>query len=380
MKYILKLLFLAILLTGFAACDKVANLPLYTKGMAPVLTASSATVAPAPADSNKTALTLSWSYPNYSVNDSSTVKYTVEMDTTGGNFTKGYTKIVSGTLSTAFTAKELNTILLNRGYAFNVPVDMDIRMTSSYANNNERIASNILKVKMTPYKIPPKIVLPVSGKLFIVGSATQSGWSNPVAVPSQEFARLDETTFAGVFKLNGGQEFLILPVNGDWGHKYAVADKSKPGLNQGGDFGLDVNDNIPAPATSGWYNITVDFQTGKFSVKPFTGNLPDKLFIVGNATQGGWNNPVPASQELTRLNSAQFEGTLPLTGGKEYLLLPVNGSWDHKYAVKDNSITGLSSGGDFGYDLPSNFPAPPTDGNYKLQVNFATGKFTTTKQ
>lgn len=381
MKHTLKLLFLLTLVAGFTACDKVADLPFYSKGVAAVLSASSSTVAPAAADSNKTALTLSWTYPNYSVKDSSVVKYVIEIDTTGSNFIKGFTKVVSGTLSTAFTAKELNTILLNKGYASNVPVVMDVRMTSSYVNNNERIASNILKVKMTPYKIPPKIALPASGKLFLIGSASTGGWNNPVPVPSQEFARLDETTFAGIFNLNGGQEFLILPVNGDWGHKFSVGDKSKANLNQGGDFGYDLNDNFPGPATAGLYKIIIDFQQGKFTVTPYTGSLPDNLYIVGDATQGGWNNPVPdPSQKFNRINSAQFEGTFQMNGGKQYLLLPVNGDWGHKFAVKDNSITGLSQGGEFGYDLSSNFPGPESSGNYKIQVNFATNKFSVTKQ
>jgi hypothetical protein len=381
MKHIFRLLFLLTLFAGFAACNKVEDLPVYSRATAAVLSASSAAVAPVAADSNKTALTFNWTYPNHAVADPNTVKYTVEIDTAGKNFSKGYTKIVTGALSTTFTAKELNTILLNKGYAFSVPVDMDVRVSSSYANNNEKTTSNILRVKMTPYKVPPKIALPTSGKLYIVGSATQGVWNNPVPVPSQEFARLDETTFAGVFNLNGGQEYLILPVNGDWSHKFSVADKSKANLNQGGDFGYDLSDNFPAPATSGLYKIVLDFQLGKFTVTPFVGALPDNLFIVGDATIGGWSNPVPIpSQRFTRLNSAQFEGTFQLVANKQYLLLPVNGDWSHKFAVKDNAITGLWQGGEFGYDLSSNFPGPPTDGTYKIQINFATNKFAVTKQ
>ncbi|GEO09698.1 SusE domain-containing protein [Segetibacter aerophilus] len=381
MKSLSKIFLLAAAFLSFVACDKVNDLQVNQNSIAPVLSVSSATVAPLPADSNKTALTLTWTYPNHAVSDPNSIKYIIQIDSSGKNFTKAFTKEVIGSLTTSFTGKELNTILLGYGYPFSVPVAMDVRVTSSYSNNNESRTSSSVKVMMTPYKVPPKVVLPTTGKLFIVGSATQGGWNNPVPAPAQEFARLNETTFGGVFQLIGGSEYLLLPLNGDWGHKYSVADKSKAGLSAGGDFGFDLNDNIPGPTTSGLYRIIVDFQSGKFTVTPYTGNLPSNLFIVGDATAGGWNNPVPeASQKFTRVNSAVFEITLPLVGGKEYLLLPTNGDWGHKFAVKDNSITNLWQGGDFGYDLPSNFPGPATSGTYKIQVNFATDKFTVTKQ
>jgi len=374
---------LFLLVTGMAAviasCDKADTLPVYSNGTASTLSASSTTIAPAPADSNNVALTLNWTSPKYAT-DSSKYKYTIEIDSAGKNFSKPYTKVETGKLTTSFTAKELNNILVGRGYAFNAPVDMEVRLTSSYANNNERIASNILKIKMTPYKVPPKVVLPTSGKLFLVGDATAGGWTNPVPTPSQEFARIDETTFAGVFQLTGGKEYLILPVNGDWGHKYSVSDNTVAGLNQGGNFGFDLAQNFPGPATSGLYKIVVDFQAGKFTVTPYTGVLPSSLFIVGDATAGGWDNPVPVpSQQLTRVNSAVYEITLPLVGGKEYLLLPVNGDWSHKFAVANKSLAGLSSGGTFGYDLSDNFPGPATSGTYKITVNFVTNTFKVTQ-
>jgi hypothetical protein len=363
---------------ALAACNKVADLPHYEHGNAPTLTASATTIAPLPADSNNVALTLSWTSPKYAT-DTANYKYTIEIDTTGKNFANPYTKVVMGSKSATFTAKELNNMLLAKGYAFNVPVDMDVRMTSSYGNNNERLTSNVIKVKMTPYKVPPKVPLPTSSRLFIVGDATAGGWNNPVPVPSQELARLDETTWGGIFQLTGGKEYLLLPVNGDWGHKFSVANKTVAGLSGGGNFGYDLADNFPGPATSGLYKIIVDFQAGKFTVTPYTGVLPTNLYLVGDATAGGWNNPVPTpSQQFTRVNSSVFEITVPLTGGKEYLILPVNGDWSHKFSVANKSLAGLSSGGTFGYDLPDNFPAPATSGNYKITVNFLTNKFTVT--
>lgn len=363
------------------ACHKVDDLPHYDNGSAPVLTASSATVAPAPADSNNVALTLNWTYPDYAT-DTNNIKYVVEIDSTGKNFAKASTKQIIGTLSTSFLAKELNTMLLGFGYAFNKPVDMDVKVTSSYVNNNEKLASNIIKIKMTPYKIPPKVELPASGKLFIVGSATQGGWTNPVPVPSQELTRIDETTFGGIFQLNGASEYLLLPENGNWDKKYSVTDNTVPGLNEGGNFGYGLPQNFPGPTAAGWYKIMVDFQAGKFTVTSFTQQhgLPSALFIVGNATPGDWSNPVPVpAQQFTRINSTRFElASLALVNNKEYLLLPENGNWGKKFGVVDNTAANIKLGGTL---VPEgqNFPSPETAGNYKITVDFINNSYTLTK-
>jgi starch-binding outer membrane protein SusE/F len=373
-----------LLLTGLtvflAACDKVDDLPFYGEGTAATVTASSTTIAPAPADSNKVALTLRFTSPNYAT-DSANVKYTIEIDSTGKNFSKPYVREVIGEDSLAFTAKELNNMLLARGYAFNVPVDMDVRLTTSYANNNERIVGNTIKVRMTPYKVPPKVPLPTTNRLFIVGDATAGGWNNPVPVPSQELTRIDETTWGGIFQLTGGKEYLLLPLNGNWDNKFSVANKSVAGLNAGGDFGFNLSDNFPGPATTGLYKIIVDFQTGKFTVTPFTQQhgLPTDLFMVGDATPGEWNNPVPVpAQKFTRLTSTRFELTLPLVGGKKYLLLPENGNWDKKFgdsgASSNTKLAGTFApqGGDF--------IAPDASGTYKITVDFLNNSYTLVKQ
>lgn len=369
-----------LLALGLVACKKEGDLTVYAPGSSVTISTNTAAIAPAPADSLKTVFTVNWTNPKYSV-DSSTVKYIVEMDSSGRNFSKAVSKTVYGTLSASYTAKELNAILLGYGFSFGAAYDMDIRVTSSYANNNEQLKSATLKVKMTPYKTPPKVAPPASGKLFLVGSATGGGWNNPVPVPTQEFSKIDSVTYAGVFDLTGSNEFLILPVNGDWSHKYSVADKSVSGLNTGGSFGYDLSDNIPGPAVSGKYLISIDFQAGKFTVTPFNGVLPSNLFIVGDATSGGWNNPVPVpGQQFTRVNSTQFELTTTITGGKQYLLLPVNGDWSHKFSVDDNSIASLKAGGTFKYDAPANFPGPDASGNYKFVVNFANYTYSVSKQ
>jgi hypothetical protein len=362
------------------SCDKVNDLQTFGNGSAPVLTVSAATIAPPASDSDKVALTLNWSFPAYAT-DSANMKYTIEMDSTGKNFARANTKVVTKALSASYTAKELNEILLAKGYAFNVPVDMDVRVISSYANNNERLTSNVLKVRMTPYKIPPKVALPTSGKLFLVGNATQGGWNNPVPTPSQEFTRIDETTFGGIFQLNGASEYLVLPVNGDWGNKYSLAGNTAPGLNAGGTFGFNFADNFPGPTAAGWYKIILDFQSGKYTVTPFTQqhDLPTELYIVGDATPGEWNNPVPVpSQKFTRLTSTKFEiASLPMTAGKKYLLLPTNGDWGKKFG-SDGASANTKLKGTFkpeGGDMD----APDVSGNYKITIDFINNSYTLVK-
>ena len=383
MKYLSKLFLLAAITVTFSACEKVNDLPFYPDGSPVTLTASTTTIASTPADSNKVALALNWTSPNYAT-DSSKVKYILELDVAGRNFSDPYVKEILGGFTTEFLAKEINTIALNYGLDFGKAYDMEVRIISSYANNNERLTSNLVKLKVTPYKIPPKVKLPESGNLFIVGNATGGGWNENMPIPSQQFSRLDETTFGGVFELSGGNQYLILPVRGSWNDKYTVANSNAPGGAEGGDFGYMLSDNFAGPANSGWYKIILNFQTGKYTVTPYGGHIPEILFMVGNATPGDWSNPVPVpSQQLTRLNSSEFELTLDLNANGKYIFLPVNGSWDNKYAVADDGVAGLSMGGELGYNYSKDIPGPVEGGTYKVNVNFAAGdqgRFKLTKQ
>jgi starch-binding outer membrane protein SusE/F len=378
MKFLNKIGLLAVaILMMVSACEKVPDLPFHNEGIEPVLSSSATTLAPIAADSNKTVLTLDWTSPLYAT-DSATFKFIVQIDSAGRNFSKATSKEVIGDRQLSLTAKELNTIMLNYGFEFNKPYDLNMRVISSYSNNNERRLSNTVTLKATPYKIPPKVALPTTGKLYLVGDATQGGWNNPVPVPTQELTRIDETTFGGIFNLIGGKQYLVLPLNGNWDNKFSVASGSVPGLSAGGNFGFNLSDNFPGPAASGWYKLIMDFQTGKFTVTEFTQQhgLPDELYMVGDATPGGWNNPVPVpSQKFTRINSTQFEiASIALEAGKAYLFLPENGNWGKKFGAVDDQAAGIKLGGPLKPE-GANMPSPEVTGNYKVTVDFANNSY-----
>ena len=381
MKIINKVWFLALAVIAYAACDKVDDLPLYSAGTTPVLTSSSSSVAPVPVDSNKTVLTLNWTNPSYAT-DSSNQKFLLQVDSTGRNFSKAVTKEIMGDLSYSYIAKELNAIMLNWGFEYNKAYDLDFRVISSYGNNNERLVTNVVKVNAKTYKVPPRVALPTTGKLYIVGDATAGGWDNPVPTPKQELTKIDETTYGGIFNLIGGKFYLILPLNGNWDNKFSVADNGLAGLSGGGDFGFNLKDNFPGPATSGLYKVILDFQSGKFTVTPFTQQhgLPDSLYIVGDATAGGWDNPVPIpSQRFTRINSTRWElPSINLTAGKEYLFLPENGNWGKKFGAVDKNTPGIKVGGPFKPE-GENMPAPEVSGNYKISFDLINNTYVVTK-
>ena len=133
------------------------------------------------------------------------------------------------------------------------------------------------------------------------------------------------------------------------------------------------------------YSNTVSFSAIPYLDVAVPLPASDNLYIIGNATPGGdatgWNNPVPVpNQMFTKTSSTTYEITIDLIGEKEYLIIPVNGSWDTKYAVKNNpAVAGLNEGGNFGFNFSDNFPGPAVSGTYKIELFFKTGKFKVTK-
>jgi starch-binding outer membrane protein SusE/F len=469
---------------AFAACEKKTDLMYYKNGTAVVLTASKTTVAPAPSDSANVVVAFSWTSPKYE-QDSSLYKFILEIDSAGRNFAKKTSRIVNGTLNMSFTGKQINDMLADFGFTPGQSFSFDIRMISSYGNNNERLVSNAIKVDIKSYLVPitlvpssssPLVLLvsnasntavsfnwnasnfgsntilyalqldtaggnfvtpqvkqlgtayttgftvndlntmaiaagviggstknvqfrvvsylgayntplvysnavtisvttftPVPSALYIVGDATPGGWSNPVPLPSQQFSRINAVSYGIVINLTAGKSYLFLPLNGNWDHKYGGTSATGGALLADGAV---PGSNTPAPAASGTYQIVVNFQTGTYTVTPFSVAIPANLFLVGGATDGGWANPVPVpSQQFTRIDAVTFGIVANLKAGESYLFLPVNGDWSHKYG--GSSATGGTLLAD-GAVPGSNTPSPSTTGLYQILVNFQTGTYTVT--
>lgn len=117
--------------------------------------------------------------------------------------------------------------------------------------------------------------------------------------------------------------------------------------------------------------------------------VPPQLFITGSATPGSWQagtagEAVPPNQQFTKVNAYLFRiESLTLTfngtddGSNGFLLIPVYGSWAAKYGFTGAKHANNGTGDTFKPD--GNDFAPPSTGDYAIEVNFKTGKYTMTK-
>jgi hypothetical protein len=281
-------LFLFITAIGFvvSSCDKVDTLRNYSSGTAVTLTASKTAVAPTVADSTANVVTFSWTSPKYAT-DSSNYKFLVEIDSTGKNFSKEFTKTIMGSLNTSLTGRELNAILINYGYTLGVPVTLDVRVTSSYKNNNEKYTSNIVKVSVTPYSDPSKLA---TEKTTVTGTASTS--SNP------------SNTFTWTPSFPGYTGIVTYVIEYDSATKNFANPKQVAGyggasvyaatLTEGDMNTTGIASGI-APGTSGKVEYRIKATTASGAIAYSTAvyvtittfsPVPANLFIVGDATLG----------------------------------------------------------------------------------------------
>ena len=284
-KYLNKLLVTTALgIVLLSSCQKQETQVYYEGGTAPVLSSNLKDTIPlVPADSMSSAVTFSWTNPNYIFSNgisSQNVTYNLQIDTLGANFTNPKLQTVSITpsfaLSTSITVKDLNTYLASAqklGLAASMPHKIQIRVVASLGANQGQLFSNVFNFIVTPYPPPPAVTPPGTealnykdGTLFIVGSATPGGWpplTNDQSV--EQFTQVSITEYKITIQLTGNGEYKLVQKVGSWGQQWSVAVQDDASEIYGGAFKFNGN-NCIAPPTSGTYDIDVDFQVGKFTV------------------------------------------------------------------------------------------------------------------
>ena len=279
MKKIVYLFLFAILILA-NSCKKQEETAYFKGGTNPILTAISnsggAVIDLIPADSTKTALSVSWTNPEYMFNNgvsSLNVAYLLEIDTVGSNFSYAKRAQIGISQSTDIdlSGTNFNSYLTNlMGLDTSFSHQLEIRILAYIVTSGagaDTLFSNVLKFTAKPYYPPPLITPPASGNLYIVGDATPGGWPPFSNDPNiQKFTKITGTLYELTININANGEYKFVEIPGQWDKQWSIKTEPAAGAPETLSGKLFFNGgNGRAPSQGGSYKVTVDFQTGKYT-------------------------------------------------------------------------------------------------------------------
>ncbi len=369
MRYLINITLITLLAAVvITACNKVDDLPYYGKGNAVTLTSSQTAVAPTPADSLTNMIAFSWTNPEYA-SDPATFKYILEIDSAGRNFAQKVSKTVTGSLTTSFTGKELNAMVLSYGFRLGIPFTLEARVVSSYGNNNERYTSNVITFAITPYNDPSVLTTAntaVSGTL-----ATAGQLSNTFSWTTSFNGYTGNVTYVLQYD-SAGKNFVApqeVPVGVNLYNKAMTqGEMNETALNSGipgGNFGK-VEYRLKATTAQGAISYSNVVNATIQSYLPIL-----RFYLPGGyqaATGNGNNWDPPTAPELIRdTRAAAFNKLyyiyIYLPGGSEFKVTQGR-AWDVNYGGTGGDL--ISGGANF---------TVATSGFYRISIDRANMKY-----
>lgn len=218
---------------------------------------------------DETALSFSWNNSDYGVD--TPLNYTLEIDTADGDFTNPET-VETNSTELSFKHSELNATTSALKLPVEVESQIQVRLKTSLKFDALPSYSKVETISVTPYE---DLVYPIpnSGELYLQGDAVPSNWGYPL--PENQKLERDGDTFSITTQLTGGKFYAFLSINTGWGDPAYVAQDANQGSSEGKFVpnGPDTTPPwqgtaVPSPASTGVYEITINFKTGKYSVTP----------------------------------------------------------------------------------------------------------------
>ncbi|MCG8475971.1 MAG: hypothetical protein MI784_10920 [Cytophagales bacterium] len=200
----------------------------------------------------------------------------------------------------------------------------------------------------------------IDDRLFVVGGSTRIGWDPEQAIsmpyiPGEGVHRLGtllksgESGFKFIGQLNGYQ-----PLN--WG----LGSTSFSLL-------LGSSANLPSPAATGYYTITVDISNLSYSLSLAREVAQiSAMYVYGSATQAG-EEPADAIR-LTNLGGGEFSANIQLGNSGNFMFFEDRSSIDNYYWGKGESLEQLKWKGD-------PIPAPAEAGIYRVSLDLNNGTY-----
>ena len=227
----------------------------------------------------------------------SAINYTLAIDLAENDYADPIMEPVEGEknrFSYAIDHGTLNNRLLESGLNPGETYNLKARISAEVATGGD-IQTSETNFSVTTFK-------PVSDKLFMVGDATPNGWdiANATELSASSSQRgvfiYEGPLTAGDFKFAVSQDDCFCQ---DFYTK-DPDDDSIIVFNEGGS-----GDDIPWTITEeGNYKIRIDLLNKTISIEPVEDAPFSKLWMIGDATESGWNIDSPA--EFTQSSEDQF--------------------------------------------------------------------------
>ena len=206
-----------------------------------------------------------------------------------------------------------------------------------------------------------------TGRMAAVGGATPAGWNPPNVFPTQALTFMGTNKFLGFVTLTAGEQWKMID-GANWPNGGGP-------VNQERDYGMGATagvlaesgeNNFNVPGTTGLKRILwdgTDIKNLKYKVTDGT------IFLVGDATTGGWDNTagnalLPA---MTYSGNGKWTVTTNMTAGA-FKFIFTKGSWENDYG----GATGVIAEGGANISIT-------TAGNYTIKLDEFARTYSVTK-
>lgn len=353
-----------------ASCEKVDPLPYYNTGKESALTLSTTTVTLSHENAEQEVITFSWTNPEFATSEAQ-YKYVVELAPKGADFTNAVAFVVVGKHnSLSVKGSDLNNALVAWGKSFGEVVDLEARLKTSYANNNDMKISPAVDLKVTPYAIPFSLSATATGTfsptpqtkddIFTTLSWTVPSYGNATLHYELEYAKAG-TNFSNPGIIVIAADSLSKSLTGF--EIFQMANTVDIPLNTTDDIEVRVKAIINKTGQTSYSSV----QTLRVTPVEMT------LYMYVPGDYQGWN-PETASR-IASSDGIHYEG---------YIWIPAGGNGEFKITTEPNwsslnyGGTSTATGGTL-VSNGDNLRFPETGAYYLLKANVHTMEWTITK-
>ena len=309
--------------------------------------------------SEETALALTWTTgSNYGTGNA--IEYIIEMDKADGDWSGSYSENLGKRVySRNYTVEELNTILRESlGAVPGTEASYKARLTASVIDRQDLMQTSEIAFKATTYQ-------PVADVLYMMTGNGNDGWNADEAIEMTRSsagiftyeAILDDCEFRFITSRGNEWPAYIRSGDGSDGQFNAVYSASAPAETD------DINFSLSGKS---FYRITVNLFDLTVTVEDI---LTETLYLIGDATPGGWSLDNLTPMEMTGKGTFTWTGTLT-TAGEGFKFVTTANFWPG-YVKANNDADDWSLeyfGADPGSteDLKFKVPEP---GEYQVDVD-----------